>query len=494
MKIGSTIPCIVRVCVTAGVVCGLSAVPRAGASDGAVIRLYDRDLPLVVRAAAGADPADEASLQRAYDHARLLENRVDVTRADTIGCRILRDGLRRIAQAAVGVADGFDRRDPGQVRTSRSALAAGRRRVAVVVRDCRVPSRRGAPLPPAVVLTEPVPHAVAAGSVRVVLPPGADAGEVRIDGQVVGALAVHGGGGTARLPDGAGRHSVSVGLSRGGRAVATATSDDVWIMPAGWRVPAGTQRSDGHLDAALRRAAGALDGVGAAWVRDVGSGRTGGWNAEARFPAASTVKLAVMIEAARRAGRAPDRSPFAADVRAIGARSSNLAANRLLPLVGGTASVQRRLTAMGAARSTFPAAYRVATARLPDPVAPPIVSRRVTTAADLGRVLTVLYDSSLGDAGARRRSGLTSRQARFVLGALLASERRGDNAGVLGGMSADRLAAQKNGWIRSVRHTAAIVDTPRGPVVVVALTWSPVMTAARARRFGSRVLAVVDVM
>ena len=51
-------------------------------------------------------------------------------------------------------------------------------------------------------------------------------------------------------------------------------------------------------------------------------------------------------------------------------------------------------------------------------------------------------------------------------------------------------AARKHGWLRAARHTAAIVFGPRGPVVIVLLTYRDGLTAPEAQRLGRRVLAV----
>jgi hypothetical protein len=48
--------------------------------------------------------------------------------------------------------------------------------------------------------------------------------------------------------------------------------------------------------------------------------------------------------------------------------------------------------------------------------------------------------------------------------------------------------AQKNGWIHDARHTAAIVYTPKGPRIVVILTYAPNLSLGTARGLGRAVM------
>jgi hypothetical protein len=146
------------------------------------------------------------------------------------------------------------------------------------------------------------------------------------------------------------------------------------------------------------------------------------------------------------------------------------------------AVVEERLRRLGAAASTYPGAYRAGTERSLTPPA----TGRVTTAADLGRVLLALHRTAGGSRAAAGRTGLTRHEARVALGLLLASERAGDNAGILN-LAHSLPAAQKHGWTSSTRHSAALVYSPRGPVVVVALTYRPGVDPSSSRRFGARV-------
>jgi beta-lactamase class A len=200
------------------------------------------------------------------------------------------------------------------------------------------------------------------------------------------------------------------------------------------------------------------------------------------------VKLGLLVEALRRMGPQPEQSVHYHDVAAIAKWSSNLATNRLLRTVAGPSAVQRSLRRMGATSSTFTGGYIVATARTPvdAPDPPPRVSQRVTTARDLGVLMTVLHGAAHGDADALATAGMTKPQARLALGLLVASEARSDNLGLFReAIGPSTVAAQKHGWISSARHSAAVVYTSRGPVVVVALTYRPGVRRSEAAVLGA---------
>ncbi len=281
-------------------------------------------------------------------------------------------------------------------------------------------------------------------------------------------------------------------LDRTGVAVSTAGADDVWLLPANGRARVAPERRDRVLSDRLARLASGFLGYAAVYVRELATGRTGSWNEDARFPAASLVKLGVLAAALDRFGPRPEGSPAFHDLRAIAAWSSNLGANRLYAQLG-RGVVEGRLRRLGATRSTYPGDYRVGTsvaASASAPNEPPLVSQRVTTAHDMTQVLATLHSAATGSPRARRASGLTPHEARVALALLLSSEPRGDNLGLFRPSLPRAIpAAQKHGWISSARHSAAIVYGPRGPVVVVVLTYREGLSLARARELARRVLA-----
>jgi beta-lactamase class A len=177
--------------------------------------------------------------------------------------------------------------------------------------------------------------------------------------------------------------------------------------------------------------------------------------------------------------------------------SSNLATNRLLSRLGGSAFVGSGLRRLGARESTFPGGYIVGTARQPRlpltgiDVEPPAVSRRVTTAQDLAHMMFSFTAAAAGGADARRETGLTTSQARLALGWLLSSEQRLENRSLLaGGVGARTPVAQKNGWLRAARHGAGVIFEPSGPKIAVVLTYDAGgVSTTDGRAVGARVAA-----
>lgn len=234
-------------------------------------------------------------------------------------------------------------------------------------------------------------------------------------------------------------------------------------------------RSDPRLARQLAAAARPFGGWAGLYTHDLRTGRFAGWNDGAAFPAASLVKLGVLA-AALDAYPRPERSPLLYDLAAMLRWSSNLAANRILAVVGQS-NVDAGLRRLGMARSTYTGPYRVGTAY---GGAPPRVSGRVTTARDVGRALYRLH------VAARRGAfGLTRHGARVGLGLLLRWERAEANAGVV--PLGRTPAAVKNGWLNDAQHTAALVYTERGPRIVVVLSYREGLRIAEARALGSRV-------
>lgn len=263
-----------------------------------------------------------------------------------------------------------------------------------------------------------------------------------------------------------------------------------WLLPssAGQAIP--ERRRDGALAARLAGLGRAYPGYAALWVHDLRTGRTAGWNSDTSFPAASIVKLGVLIAALDRFGPRPERSSAWADIRAMATWSANDATNRLVALLGGPRVIQAVLHGVGATSSTYTGDYRLGTSVTADTPRPlPILTYRRTTAHDAGRILYAIHAAALGQPEAARRTRLSRHEARVGLALLLSSARTGDNAGILRPTGP---AAQKHGWTTKVRHTAAIVFRKSGPVIVVVLTFRPdevSLTASRA--LGARVLAAL---
>ena len=222
---------------------------------------------------------------------------------------------------------------------------------------------------------------------------------------------------------------------------------------------------------------------------DLATGERNGWNDTARFPAASSVKLAVLTASLERFGPRPEEHASFYDLEALTGWSSNLAANRLMAQLGGAAVVEAELRRLGARSSTYPGNYLAGTAFTREP---PRISSRLTTARDLAGVLERLHRVALGQPGARASTGLTIHEARVALGLLLSSQATGDNAGMIRAAVGPAVPmAQKQGWLDDVRITAAIVYTARGPRIVVICAYAQNLALPTASAFGRRVVAAL---
>jgi hypothetical protein len=438
---------------------------------------------------------DPDAVQARYDAARELQELL-AGRTVRAACAPLLEAIARAAAGHVLAAEGVDRLDRAVERRGEEAVRRARAAVRSERSGCP-PATRLTSRPPsdAQPLVRPLDGEAFFGSVRAMRPSGATSVELRWNGRVVSRLSEVAGSSVELSL--AGRVRVGPGdvelrfLDRLGAAAGRARAEDVWLLPPNGRIGVASERPDRALSRRLAAITSGFSGYAAVYVRELATGRTGSWNGDARFPAASLVKLGVLAAALDRYGPRPERSPTFHDVHAIAAWSSNLGANRLYARLG-RGVVESRLRRMGATRSTYPGEYRVGTsAGWPNavPGEPPLVSQRVTTALDMGRVLATLHAAATGSTQARRASRLTAHEARVALALLLSSEPRGDNLGLFRpSLTAGTPAVQKHGWISSARHSAAIVYGPNGPVVVVVLTYQEGISLARARELARRVL------
>jgi beta-lactamase class A len=247
-------------------------------------------------------------------------------------------------------------------------------------------------------------------------------------------------------------------------------------------VRVGPRRPDTTLARRLAAASARFDGAAGIWVHDLSTGRYAGVAADARFAAASTVKLGALV-AALRASPRPERSAWWYDVRQIGFWSSNLAANRIAARLGYGA-VGEGLRRLGMTASTYPGPYRATTA-----LQPPGPHTRVTTARDLGRALYRLHAGAHGDGRVLRLLGLTRRQAVLAVRVLASAQAVADNVGLFRPWLAAASVAEKNGWLSDTRTTAAIVYRRGRATIVVVEAYRPGLTLREAQLLARDVLA-----
>jgi len=265
--------------------------------------------------------------------------------------------------------------------------------------------------------------------------------------------------------------------------LALATAPASGAQPVAPHLPT---RHDTRLETKLAALGASFDGWAAIFVEDLATGRYAGWNEDAVFPAASTVKLGVISEGIRRFGFGPG-SPIDRDLRAVGQWSSNEAANRIFARIGGVGPTQEALRRLGMFSSTYPGPYVDEQDRMPASVgAPPRIHWRVTTARDLARALFRLQAAAAGERWAIRATALTGPQARAALGYLALAA----PAASLLDFPPGTRHVEKDGWLDDTRASAAIAYTRTGARIVVVLTYRPKISHAAARALGWRVSAL----
>lgn len=476
-----------------------SAQPDADARLVGVVAQQLPALRVAERGAADGRGSPEA-IQAQYNAARTLEEAVAVAQPITRGCLSLRTLLTQLVRADINEAEGVDKPSAG-------LLALGTRRAAVAratLVQQPITCRGGELLrPPRRVpeMLEPRNGETFTGRIRAAVPAGATTAELQVNGRLWRRFPVKPPLATVAFSSEPGSYRLEIRFFAGTRFLGRAATGGAWLLPPTAPIATPPVIHSRDLDARLAALAGSYRGNVALWVQNLRTGAYGSWNADARFPAASTVKLAVLIAALKRSGPRPERSAIAYDLTTLGRWSSNLAANRLLLELGSTTEAgaqvaQATLHRLGATSSTYTGNYRIGTSRQhltgdsPDP--PPIVSQRVTTARDLARILSLLDRAAMGKADALRLTGLDRHQAQFGLSVLLDSQPTGDNLGLFRPwLSSTYPIAQKNGWLNDARHTAAIFYAPDGPRIIVLLTYKSRETRQEAALLGRQLLQVV---
>jgi hypothetical protein len=247
-------------------------------------------------------------------------------------------------------------------------------------------------------------------------------------------------------------------------------------------------------------------GVRAVWMRGMASGHAASYNAGARFTAASTLKLAVLMTSLAHNSRNPVNGPVWGAYRRMVLDSDNASANSVEVQMGGSTSggsalvnaFCRRLgcrdTDMyggyipntGVARFVRSAAMPRAAA-----IVPPVqIERRPsigaygkhTTAHDLGILAAGLLEAA-GGHGTAARQGISRHEARVAIYLLIHAR----YTGVVRSNVRD-VVGHKAGWLGGVEHDAALVFTRRGTVVTVIMSQGGGVGPAGSGHYAGRVI------
>ncbi|HWN22271.1 MAG TPA: serine hydrolase [Gaiellaceae bacterium] len=329
--------------------------------------------------------------------------------------------------------------------------------------------------PPAVVA--PAPREVSFGLVAGSAPAGTRRVIVRVGERVLGDRPLRGPRFSLRveLP----RSEVAVrvtAVTAAGRRSSTVVSHVVGL-PSVAAPRAAAARLHAGLGRSVRALTRAFSGTSGVYVEDLASGYGAAWNAQARFPAASTLKLAIAVAVLRAEPRKPAaRGETASLLHAMLVRSDNEAANTLIARIGGSGRVEELLRTLDLRDSLMYGGYEVEEVRRPAARAPIPIRvdsqprfgvGKYTSAWDLARLARAIYLAAAGR-GPLPQLGVTRAEARHLLW-LLAHVGDGAKLGRFLGSSATLL--HKAGWLATARHDNGLVVWNGGVFVAAVLTW-----------------------
>ena len=331
--------------------------------------------------------------------------------------------------------------------------------------------------PPPLVVTAPAECEVSFGHIAGRVTRGAWAIVVRADEKLLAVRRVEGGSFdfVVSLPRRDSTVRVSLYGPRGKRQL-TKTIPHVFGLPRSAEPVAVRGVHDGALQRTVGRVARGFPGTSGVFVEDLVSGRGASWNARARFPAASTLKVAIAVAALRwQTGKPPPGSRLDSVLRRMLIESDNGAANEAEAAFGGGTRVDEMLRALGLGDTWMGGGYLRGTAFLP-PIPVRVESQpsfpccKYTTAFDLARLLADIHLA----AGGRGRliehygSSFTPSDARYLLYLLVHVGDRGKLGRYLAG--GPYALAHKAGWISYARHDAGLVYWPGGVFVAAVMT------------------------
>jgi beta-lactamase class A len=353
------------------------------------------------------------------------------------------------------------------------------------------------PLPPPAI-EQPAPRQVSYGLVTGRAAPGTRRVLVYANGRLLASKPLHGRRFSLRVAIPLGDTRVRVlTVARGGRRSAS-VARDVYGLPAAARPRVVRAREDAFLARKLRTLVRRYDGTGAFYVRSLTGGTGAAWNAKARFPAASTVKLAIAAAVLARHTGIPSHDSYVGGLlQEMIVPSDDRAANALEVWLAGSTSagshvVNGFMQSIGMTDTIMYGGYeitdsaRAGAAEIPVRVdeQPAFGVGKHTTAADMARLHRAIWLAS-GNRGPLRRAqaGFTAADGRYLLW-LLAHVRDTPKLDRTVGAERGVHVLHKAGWISSARHDTGLVFWRGGVFVATVMTWN-----ARGVGLSSDVLA-----
>jgi hypothetical protein len=250
-------------------------------------------------------------------------------------------------------------------------------------------------------------------------------------------------------------------------------------LPAADAETAESTHEDASLAAAVDELVDGFPAMSAVYVENLQTGAGAAWNATARFPAASTVKLAIAIETLRILSDRPEEgTELDVLLRDMLVDSDNEAANELLRWIGstdegGAEQVNRTLGALDLEDSHLYGAFLIASTGPPIPLeteSEPEFVGKYTSAWDLAQLYRFVHLAAQGEGPLLDLEGtFEASDARAILWFLAHSSDHGKIDRLLGKRA---IVAHKAGWLSDARHDAGLVYTPRGAFIAVVMTYT----------------------
>ncbi len=331
--------------------------------------------------------------------------------------------------------------------------------------------------PPAVV--SPAPREAWFGLVSGTAPRGTERIIVRIGKYVVAEEPLRGRSFSFDVPVRTGMERVSVTAVDGRNRRSTRAVEPVLVLPPGATPRERSPTLDPVLARQLRSLVRRYGGVSALYVQDLSTGRGAAWNARARFPAASTLKLAIAVTVMRSLdGKPGPRTRLAGLLTRMLVASDNASANDLeIWLAGSTSAgsdrVNATMRALGLNDSLMYGGYETRRPAAASPIPIRIESQpsfgvgKYTTAWDLARLARAVYLAGAGK-GPLLALGVSGSEARYLLW-LLAQVSDGGKLDRF--LHAEAVVMHKAGWLPGARHDNGIVCYYGGVYVAAVLTW-----------------------
>ena len=354
--------------------------------------------------------------------------------------------------------------------------------------------------PPAI--EQPAAHQVSYGLVTGRAPRGTIRVAVRANGKQLAARQLSGRRFTLRVTLPRGDVTVRVTtIARNGKR-SSAHVHDVFGLPPGARPRVVKSRLEPTLERKLTRVVRGYSGTAGYYVQSLTGGFGAAWNAKARFPAASTLKLAIAAAVLAEDGGVPRHgSRIDSLLRELIIPSDDAAANSLLVWLGGSTSsgayrVNDLMRSIGLSDSLMYGGYEVPRAlssRIPLRVdqSPNFGVGKYTTASNMTSLWRALWLASGGKGPLHEsRPGLTPADARYLMW-LTAHVRDQPKLDTSVGRDREVDVLHKAGWISSSRHDTGLVFWEGGVFVAGVMTYRSWGVSTSSDRLAGRVAATV---